>query len=348
MLSAAEMMAQEGATGRVARGADVIRRQVRHTANLLEDLLDISRILHGRLPIAPQPMDVREIVDDVLDEIRPRAEAAELALEVRLAPQPVIVRADKTRLRQLLVNLLGNAVKYSRTGGSIEVDVVDDRTEAVIRVADHGMGIDCDELERVFEPFFQGRGGSLGGGMGLGLPLVRAIARAHGGNATAHSDGPNTGCTFEVRLPRLLDVRAVVPVEEPPPPPVASPQAERRHILLVEDQDDNREMLGLALGDAGYEVTAAASVAEAIQALEACQPSLAIVDITLPDGNGHQVARRIREMPGGAGVRMIAMTGHGRQSDRDEILAAGFDGHLVKPVSFATLVSALERSEDRN
>jgi len=341
MLSAAELLDEDDTPPRLRRAADVIQRQVVHTSKLLEDVLDLSRTLHGRMSVNLVPMDVREIVRDVLDEIRPRADHCGLTLAVSAPEMPVVICGDHTRLKQLLANLLGNAVKYSRPGGKVELWLSAEARGAVIRVSDCGIGMESDELAHVFEPFYQGRGGVLGGGLGLGLALVRAIATAHGGAVQVVSDGRDRGCVCEVVIP-LADSASLVPELAPAAIIAALPRpSHQRRILLVEDQEDNRELLGMALDDAGYHVTAAASVAEAFAALEHL-PSCAIVDISLPDGNGKDVVRRIRALPGGDLVRVIAMTGHGRQSDRDEILAAGFDCHLVKPVTFQVLFSALE------
>jgi CheY-like chemotaxis protein len=250
------------------------------------------------------------------------------------------VRGDKTRLRQLLANLLGNAIKYSPGDASVQLTLAREGDQIVIEVVDHGMGIDAADCARLFDPFYQGRGGAIGGGMGLGLALVKAIAIAHGGEVDCHSDGPGEGATFRVRLPRLADQRLAAPVVQPARPRLP-PSDVRRVILLVEDQEDNRELLGEALGEAGFEVAAAGTLREALDTLDRLRPNAAIVDISLPDGSGHAVAQRIRAMPDGHAIRIIAVTGHGRQTDRDAILAAGFDHHLVKPVSVDTLVHAI-------
>lgn len=342
MLTAAELLECDDLDdSRRRHASNVIQRQARQMARLLDDLLDVSRMRRDRIEMRVRRFDLREIVEPAMDAVRAGAREAGVELELAIDGEPVWVDGDRARLQQLLVNLAANAMKYTPAGAAIRVRVAGER-DAAIEVADEGIGIPPELQDAIFEPFQQGedplRGSS---GMGLGLALVRSIARAHGGEVTVTSPGRNLGSTFTVRLP-IADR----PVQREPAtvPRSFDRSGARPTILLVEDQADNLELLHAALVHNGYEVVTAATGAEAIALLGRGRPDVAIVDLGLPDMSGLQVARAAREMYPANGLRLIALTGHGRQKDRDDVLAAGFDEHLVKPVRLALLHSVINRT----
>jgi two-component system CheB/CheR fusion protein len=319
---------------------DVVRRQVQQMARLLEDLLDSSRMRRDRIELHRERVDLRATVESVMDTARPQAEEAGVEVAVSVPDHEIPVDADVGRLQQLQANLLTNAIRYSPRGAHVRYMLTADQECARIVVEDDGEGITRDNLPHIFEPFFQGVGvrrrpGHKG--MGLGLSLARSIAMAHGGEISAHSDGPGKGTRFEVRLPLAVSDEAsdAARAEEP----------STRLVLLVDDDVDSRELLGILLEHAGHDVIQAGTAREGIELLLERRPRAAIVDIGLPDMSGLEVARRVRDHLGQDGVTLIALTGFGQQKDRDAAAAAGFDHHLVKPLDFETIETMLRVDE---
>lgn len=312
---------------------NIIRRQSQQMARLLDDLLDVSRITRDKIDIRKQPLDLRATTRDAVEAVRPQFEAQNLQLDVNLPEQLLCVEGDPARLQQVQVNLLTNAAKYTPAGGHVWLSVAREGESAVIRVRDTGIGIPPGMEERIFDLFVQADGatGRADGGMGVGLMLVRSLVRLHGGEVTAHSDGPGRGSEFVVRLP--ISHAALQPEENESVP--CAP--ERWRILLIEDHPAVREMTRLLLTSAGHEVQAAEDGPKGIEALQSWRPDVALIDIGLPGVDGYQVAQRIRALPHGESYRLVAVTGYGRPEDRERALRAGFNGHLVKPVDLKEL-----------
>jgi CheY-like chemotaxis protein len=321
-------VARRDATG--ARAHTVIERQVQHLGRLVEDLLDVGRVSTGKITLSFRALDLGALVAGVVAAWR---DAGRLdAHRVTVAADPVWVRADETRFEQVVVNLLGNAVKFTPAGGAIELRVRADGGDAVLEVEDTGVGIPAELGERVFDLFVQGER-ALGrgeGGLGIGLTLVRRLAEQHGGTAAVHSRGADRGSRFTVRIPAI----------EPPPRAMESAAENRgprpRRILLVEDHDDAREMLRVLLERDGHRVFAAATGDDGVALASASAPDLALIDVGLPGIDGYEVARRIRES-GRLRIPLIALTGYGQPDDRRRAEDAGFDFHLVKPIDAARL-----------
>jgi two-component system CheB/CheR fusion protein len=314
------------------RAVAVISRQSRQMARLLDDLLDVSRMRRDRIEMSKELIDLRGSAEAAMDTIRPQADRAGVELSVEISEHPVWVYGDKARLQQLVVNLLSNAIKYTPAGKQIWFTLGRENKQAVARVKDEGVGIPKELQEAIFEPFVQTEEPPRGweGGMGLGLALVRSIALAHDGTIHVAIPGRDRGSEFTFQLP--LSPHAPPPVAEDEP---AAPVKQR--VLLVDDEEDNRVLLSEALMHLGFEVVTAGSGGEAVQAITRDCPDVAIVDIGLPDITGYEVARRTRaSMPDGKPY-LIALTGFGQQKDRDAAAEAGFNEHLVKPVSAAML-----------
>jgi signal transduction histidine kinase len=331
--TAAELMRLCGVSDpTLSHARDVIERQSRHMKRLIDDLLDISRVMRGKIELRREPLDLAALVRDAVQSMRPAVETGNHELSVCLPPEPLTVQADPTRLAQVVVNLLDNAAKYTRPGGQIWLDVCREGKEGVVRVRDNGIGIDPQMLPRVFDLFAQDDR-SLArsrGGLGIGLTLVRILAEMHGGNVRAASTGLEQGSEFEVRLP-LWDCAASTPV--PAEKVTASPAA--RRILIVEDNDDTRLMLRELLERCGHAVQAVAGGEKGLDAIRRQPPDVALIDIGLPDLDGYRLAQTIRAE--GQTVYMIALTGYGQPEDRRRALAAGFDAHLTKPVNLGEL-----------
>jgi signal transduction histidine kinase len=315
-----------------ARASAVIHRQVRHLAGLVDDLLDAARVSSGKIILRTVPVDLgaalRRMVTMLASPRHP----------VRVAAASVWVAADETRLEQIIGNLLSNALKYTPAGGDVSGRVSADGADAVLEVTDTGEGIPGALLPHVFEPFVQGDRppDRARGGLGLGLALVKRLVEMHGGTVCATSAGVGRGSRFTVRLPRIPAAVAVPASSAAPAPPV-----EPRRVLIVEDNADAREVLRTALALDGHEVHEAADGCDGLEAALRLVPDVVLLDVGLPGLDGYEVARRIRAEPTGARMRLVALTGYGQAGDRQRALEAGFDVHLVKPVTPERLAEAL-------
>ena len=311
----------------------IIHRQARHLARLVDDLLDVARAAAGKIALHVQPVDLSEVAAACVTSLRASGRAERLRVSFRA--QSVMVSADATRLAQIITNMLDNAVKFTPAGGAIDVDVVREGQKAVLRVRDTGVGIEPEMLPRIFELFAQAQQpmDRPVGGLGIGLTLSRRLVELHNGTITAASDGPGRGAEFTVRLP----VASAVPPEASPV--VRGPERSRR-ILVIEDNDDARDSLRLLLEALGHRVVAVGDGAEGLALAQAHPPEVALIDLGLPGLDGYEVARALRASPTGKAITLIAVTGYGQAEDRQRSKEAGFDAHLVKPVS-QTLLSSL-------
>ncbi|AUX20734.1 histidine kinase [Sorangium cellulosum] len=336
---------------RVAHGLEVIERNVVAQTKLIEDLLDVSRISAGKLRISAAPMALAPVVETALDAIRPAAAARQLALDASLDPS-LEVNGDADRILQVASNLLSNALKFTRPGGRVDVSLRRAGARAELAVRDTGEGIAPDFLPFVFECFRQADSSSRRayGGLGIGLSLVRTIVEAHGGSVTAESPGLQQGSTFVVRLPLLGAERGLPagPLREARPRARAACSGAARdlgglRVLLVEDDADARELLQEVLVQHHAEVTAVASVREALAAFGAARPHVLVSDIAMPGEDGYELIRRIRQRPAHAGgdLPALALTAYARKEDQRRALDAGFHMHAAKPIEPAALVAAV-------
>lgn len=323
-----------------------IVRNAKALARVIDDLLDVSRIVSGKIVIESRPVDLVAVIQGALDEVRLTAEAkgVKLAFSCAAAPQPVV--GDSARLQQAVGNLLSNAIKFTPSGGDVEVRVTASSAETEILVADTGAGIAPDVLPHVFDRFVQADSSSTRrqGGLGLGLAIVRALVEAHRGTVRGESPGPGLGATFTLRLPNLRDERfeserGTQPVSGDPIPA----RLDGISIVLVEDDADGREALALMLQIAGARVVAVDSVHAALEALDTTKPHVLVSDIGMPDEDGYALIRRLREHEAARGDRVpaIAVTGYVRPEEHARLLAAGFQCHLRKPIEPHELVGAV-------
>ncbi len=316
------------------RAVDVMERQIEHMVRLVDDLLDVSRITRGKLELRKEPVPLARIVRNAVEAAQPFIDEAGHELDVSLPEEPVFVDADPTRLSQVFVNLLNNAAKYSAPGGRLRLSSTIDDREVVVSVEDSGIGIDSADLDAIFQMFNQvaSHGDQSRGGLGIGLTLVRELVEMHGGSVEARSDGPGMGSEFRVRMPTT---------EAPPDedaestPEITSAQALR--ILIVDDNVDGAEMLQELLIARGNEVDVAYDGEEGVASAERLVPDVILLDIGLPNMDGHEVCRRIRAEEWGEEILIIAVTGWGQARDRQLSSEAGFDHHLVKPVNLTEL-----------
>jgi signal transduction histidine kinase/ActR/RegA family two-component response regulator len=317
----------------------VIERQTQHMVRLIEDLLDITRVRLGKLSLKQETLDLAAVVSEVAQPWRaagPLAGRATMSMQL----SPVWVHADRARLEQIVSNLLDNALKFTPASGEVHVGVRQEGEKAVLQVTDNGRGIARESLSRIFDPFVQGEptldGGGDGDGLGLGLALVRRLAELHEGAVSAESDGAGHGAVFTVWFP------AVAAVSEPRlAPSKLESGASLRRVLVIEDNHDARQMLGAVLEMDGHEVREAKDGASGLTIAAEVNPDVVVVDIGLPDIDGYEVARRLRAGAGGRTIALIALTGYGGGEDHGRARAAGFDAHLVKPVSMERLAQVI-------
>jgi signal transduction histidine kinase len=319
----------------------IIRRQIERLGRLVDDLLDVARITHGKIALRREDVFVATVVERSMESVRPVFEERRHTLSASLPEEMLAVRADPARLEQVLVNLLMNAAKYTEPGGTIGVRVERDGHEVVLRVHDTGIGLSANMLPHVFDLFTQSERAldRSQGGLGIGLTLVRHLVELHGGRIEAHSDGVGKGSEFVVRLP-------AVPCPEGRPESATSVLGPERRarVLLVEDNSDAADALMMLLETLGHEVVVMHDAPSALTAMGSIVPDVALVDIGLPGMDGYDLARRIRELPKGRMVLLVALTGYGREEDKQRAMAAGFDCHLTKPVELHTLQGLVARA----
>jgi CheY-like chemotaxis protein len=303
----------------------VINRQTRHLARLVDDLLDVARVTTGRIVVERRPVALTELADRALQAATAAGKTAHH--DITWSGEPTWVIGDSLRLEQIVANLLDNALRYTPRGGKIVVSVGCEGPDAVLRVRDSGQGIPGALLPRIFDLFVRGSGTHerTTGGLGLGLTLVRRLVELQGGSVQALSAGAGLGSEFIVRLP-ASDAPRVPDASVPLLPPSAL------RILIVEDNDDARETLRVMLEQDGHEVLTAANGEDGLDRALSHAPAVALVDLGLPDLDGFEVARRLRAVPQGATIHLVAISGYGQPMDRARTRAAGFDAHLVKPV----------------
>jgi signal transduction histidine kinase/CheY-like chemotaxis protein len=340
ILNAAHLMRLRGLpSAELENARAIIQRQGEHLARLLDDLLDLSRVMHGKIELCKQVLDLRNILNDAIQSSRSAIDGRRHQLSITLPDGPIYVDVDPTRLMQVMVNLLTNAAKYTEPGGRIDVALDRDGTQVVLSVKDTGKGIPKEQLANIFDPFMQLET-SLDrpqGGLGLGLTLVRRWVELHGGSITADSAGPGQGSEFVVRLP-VCERAAPDRKDDASKPKTAFVP---RKILLVEDNRDGREMLRDLLRSWGHEVAEVGDGLDGLNAMRCRLPDVALVDVGLPGLDGYELARRVRALPDGDKVRLIAVTGYGQPEDRRRAQEAGFNDHLVKPVNLQQLEQLL-------
>lgn len=321
---------------RATQARGVIERQTRHMARLVEDLLDVSRVSLGKAKLQRESFDLGELVENLIAAWRAAGRFERHAFTHAIAA--VWVDADRTRIEQIVSNLLDNALKFTPSGGKVSLTLRQAGAEALLQVTDEGQGLTSEAISRVFDLFVQGEQGldRRKGGMGIGLALVRRLSEMHGGSVSVTSKGPGAGATFTVRLPAIVrprrDLLDRAGIEEP---------LRTRRVLIVEDNDDTRQMLRAALTLKGHEVDEAADGATGLAVALASPPDIALIDIGLPDIDGCELARRLRASAQNGRIPLIALSGYGQPEDLKRAYDAGFDSHLTKPVAIEELHSAI-------
>lgn len=330
---------QEAGTPAVVEAREMMERHLAHLVRLVDDLMDVARITHGKIALLKQRLALASVIGSAVEAVRPLLQTADQRVTVDLPPGDLWIEGDPTRLAQVFGNLLHNAIKYSEPGQTIRIIArPHPGGEVKVSVEDSGAGIPAHILPRVFDMFAQGHSapGQIRGGLGIGLTLVRRLVELHSGRVEACSAGPDRGSQIHIHLP--LAAGGPVAAGQPVPPADGLRHDYKgRRILVVDDNRDAATSLAKALALKGARVRVAHDGRSVLAMLEACPAELVILDIDLPDLDGHEVARRIRARPGWAQIRLIAMTGLGHAAARRRSLEVGFDHHLVKPVSFDVL-----------
>lgn len=319
----------------------MMQRQTKHMVRLIDDLLDVSRITCGKLELRKTQVDLRDVVRDAVEAVRPLIDDSQHHLVVRFPDKRFAVFADANRLTQVLTNLLSNAAKYTPPNGRIELSVDATASEAILTVSDSGIGIPHDKLELVFEMFAQINESRDYGhsGLGIGLTLVKQLVEMHGGSVDVQSRGRNLGTTFYVRLPVLPETGRAE--EQPFRDQMSTPVPGKRRVLVVDDNVAALESLSRLVQLMGNEVRRAHDGLEAIEIASSFLPDVVLMDLGMPNLNGYDAARRMRMEPWGRELALIATTGWGQAEDRRRTAEAGFDCHLVKPIEANSLREVL-------
>jgi two-component system, sensor histidine kinase len=323
------------------RARSIIARQVQHLARLVDDLLEVGRVVTGKIVLDRRPIDFADLVHRAVAVFGERRTDQQLEIKT----ESVWIEGDLVRMEQIVNNIVGNAVKYTPAGGSVRVRLSTEGGDAVLRVEDTGYGIASELLPRIFDLFVQGERtlDRAQGGLGIGLTLVRRLVALHGGTVSAFSEGPGRGSVFTVRLPRIARPQTAAPSRTPArgEPPLS------RRVLIIEDNRDAREMFRMMLELAGHEVLEAEEGLSGLALLKSARPDVAVVDVGLPGLNGYEIARRFRaEATDADGVMLVALTGYGTPEARERSRQAGFDHHLIKPVNAEALRDIMRADRD--
>ena len=329
-------------------------RQVWHMSRLLDDLLDVARISQGRFELRKEPVEIGPALEGAAESVRPFCDERRHELKVIRPARPLWVQADRTRLEQVLINLLNNAAKYTDPGGRIRLSAEPENAHVVIRVQDTGIGIVPTMLPRIFELFVQveRRLNHSAGGVGIGLSLVKKLVELHGGNVEAFSQGPGKGSEFIVRLPAARALSEADPVWEAQGAWQAGDEGPGAthaglRVLVVDDNVDAADGLAAALRLNGHEVWAAYDGPGTLAIAQTFRPQVVLLDLGLPGMDGYEVARQLREKPEMKRTYLVAVTGWGQSTDRQKSKETGFDRHLVKPVNVSLLAQLLAEVEER-
>ena len=327
----------------IKRTSQIIGRQVGHMTALIEDLLDVSRVTRGLVQLDSEPLDVGAVLHEAVEQVMPLIQARRHDLALRLPPPGTLVAGDRKRLVQVVANLLNNAAKYTPEDGRLEVaSFIDAERRLCIDVVDNGIGMAPELAARAFELFAQAERSSdrSSGGLGLGLALVKSLVDLHGGAVACDSAGPGRGSRFSVCLPLLerQSDAAAPPCDEPRS---AAPPGSLR-VMVVDDNVDAAVTLSMLLESGGHQVAVEHEALRALQCAQQFSPQVCLLDIGLPGIDGLELARRLRALPQAANALLVAVTGYGQARDRDQILGAGFDHHLVKPIDTGRLYALLE------
>jgi PAS domain S-box-containing protein len=339
------MQLEAGLSATLARSRDLIDRQVTHLTRLVDDLLDVGRIMSDKVELRLARVDLGELVARAIEAARPFTDAHGQSVVSHIPLEPVLIRGDMTRLVQVLQNLLHNASKFSPSGSRIEIDGRVDYNMAVLEVRDSGCGIPVRSLDTIFELFAQEKDAQSPGegGLGIGLTLCKSLVELHGGSIIASSEGAGRGSTFTFSLP-LVAARSEDPADQAG---TTAGMIEPLRILLVDDNRDSADSLAMLLELKGHEVRIAYEGAQALQVAPRFAPDLAVIDIAMPKMDGYATLAALRETPALAGTTFAAMTGFGHASDRERTSEAGFHAHLVKPVELALFDALLTRVEEQ-
>ena len=324
----------------VRKTSQIIGRQVRHMTELVDDLLDMSRVTRGLIELERTPLDIAGVVGDAVEQVTPLVQARRQRLDVRLPPAPALVRGDKKRLVQVVANILNNAAKYTQEGGALQLDVEADEANVRVEILDNGIGMAQDLVARAFDLFAQAERSAdrASGGLGLGLALVKSLVELHGGEVACESPGRGLGSRFTVILPRLdADSCPAAPRTA-----AAAAPSPLLRIMVVDDNEDAADTLAMLLEASGHEVLVEHSPHRALARARDAAPQVCLLDIGLPDMDGAELARQLRALPDMADALLVAITGYGQDSDRARTREAGFNHHLVKPIDLDRLHAVLE------
>ncbi len=337
-LDVVERKPDDPATAAWARG--IIQRQADQLSRLVDDLLDVSRITRGKVTLRREPVDVKATINQVVEAMRPTIEERRHTIKIEVPSEPLVIEADPTRVAQVLSNIFGNAVKYTPDGGRITVRASISDAFASIAIVDSGIGMSADLVPRVFDLFVQGERGldRREGGLGVGLTIAKRLTELQGGTLSAASPGAGLGSRFTIELPLIRLDHASRNSNESTGGVVMQ---NRKHVLVVDDNRDAAESLAALIELLGHQATVLHDGHDALAIAISHAPDLILLDIGLPGIDGYEVARRLRGTRETESIRLIACTGYGREDDVRRIEEAGFDGHLVKPVSAAQLEAML-------
>jgi CheY-like chemotaxis protein len=332
----------------VQRGLRAIERNARLQVRIVEDLLDVSRAISGKLVLDVRPTTLDAVVQSAVEALRSASSAKGVIVETALDPTTASISGDPDRLQQVVWNLVSNAVKFTPTGGRVEIRTERDHDDVRLVVRDTGMGIASDALPRLFERFWQADSSPTRthGGLGLGLAVVRHLVELHGGTVRAESAGEGQGATFIVTLP------AATGEEAAPRPVVPAPSPTKLRglkVLVVDDEPDTCDIIGAVLAEAGAEVHTSLSAGQALRDMDAWVPDILVSDIAMPGEDGYALIRKVRARPREAGgcMKALALTAYGRSEDRARALSAGYEMHVGKPFEPDELVSVVARLSDR-
>ena len=339
ILNAAQILGLLGQNEpRIKWSQEIIVRQVTHLTRLVDELLDVSRIARGKVELKRETLELRMIVEQAVESVRPLMRAKGQRLQVQLPSQPILLQGDLVRLVQVLLNVLDNAMKYSPDGSRIELEAEVWEREVMIRVRDHGEGISADLLPHVFDLFQQGQRtlDRSQGGLGMGLTLAQRLVRLHGGQVEVASAGLGQGATLTIRLP-LIASPSVAPTQVVAADSISEPV----DVLVVDDEEDVADSMAMILETLGHRVRVAYTAERAIEAARSSAPQIVLLDIGLKGMDGYQTADALRQLPKGDLIRLVAMSGYGDEQARLRSSQTGFDHHLVKPITFEQLSELL-------